>query len=87
MVFRIRSRQYYDKFGHPCSKSYYVQQQKSFLGIKYWRDVTHTESSWGSGTYNETTFFNTPKEAEKLIAKMRINIPIDKVLDEVYATL
>ena len=41
MKYRIMESIYYDGYSKEKDKHYYIQKRKSFLGIKYWRDIKH----------------------------------------------
>lgn len=62
MKFRIIESIYYNEYGKEKSKYYYIQEQKSFLWIKYWSDITHRENYIGD-CYNVTTQFKSHSDA------------------------
>lgn len=76
--YRIIENRWYDKFGDSHLSGYNVQHRKSFLGIKYWKTITHTTCGMGD-CYDTPTNFNSVKDAEKFIKeKLCTGTPIDK---------
>ena len=56
--YRILEEKYYDEHGKEIMYYYIVQYRKSFLGIRYWKNITHDVSGM-SGSYSVTTRFPT----------------------------
>lgn len=69
--FRVRKSTYYNERGIIENESYYVQQHKSILGIKYWKDIN--------------TFFNTYFEAYEFAAKLKTGLEINKRKEEIIS--
>ncbi len=66
MKYRIIESIYNNEYGEEAHKVYHIETQKSFLGIKYWSSVKHTECGWGD-SYKKTTEFKTHSEAHDFI--------------------
>ena len=65
--FRVRKSTYYNERGIIENESYYVQQHKSILGIKFWKDIN--------------TYFNTYFEAYEFAVKLKTGLEINKHKD------
>ena len=64
--FKVFKQTYFTNEGREQLQYYFIKQRKTFLGIKYWKDIKHKESSW-SGSYMARTQFNNVEQAEKFI--------------------
>jgi hypothetical protein len=62
--YRILEEKYYDQYGEVKDSHYIVQYRRSFLGIRYWKTVTHTIGDM-NGTYSNTTYFRSITQAEE----------------------
>jgi hypothetical protein len=62
MKYRIIESIYHNECGKEKNKHYYIQRQKTFLGIKYWSDVKHRECGWGD-CHDLTTEFKSHTDA------------------------
>lgn len=72
--YRIIENKWYDKFGDANLSGYNIQYRNSFLGIKYWKTITHKTYD-----YHTSTVFFKVEEAEKFIKeKLCSNALIDK---------
>jgi len=66
MKYRIIESIYNNEYGEEAHKIYHIEIQKSFLGIKYWSSIKHTECGWGD-SYKRTTEFKTHSDAHDFI--------------------
>jgi hypothetical protein len=66
MKYRIVEGIYNNEYGEEKHKIFYIEIQRSFLGIKYWSSVKHKECGWGD-VYNTRTEFKTHSEAHDFI--------------------
>ena len=60
--YRILEEKYYDRYGEEKNSHYIIQYRRHFLGISYWKTVTHEMCSM-SGTYSNTTYFASVEQA------------------------
>jgi hypothetical protein len=74
--YRILKSTYYDEYGEEKNEYHYIQQRKSFLGIKYWKDITHTIGGMG-GDYKQTTRFETYFDAYEFCVKLKSGMKVD----------
>ncbi len=82
--FRIRKTTYYDEIGCAYRTSYYVQQRKSILKIKYWK--THTHETLGlNGLVTVPTRFDTYGEAYAFCKRIERGNRIDSTKDEIIS--
>ena len=82
--FRVRKSTYYNEYGEESREYYYIQQLKSFLGIKYWRNIKH-EVCYTSGCYKTTTQFNTYFEVYEFTVKLKTGLKASKWKEEVIS--
>lgn len=66
MDYKIYKRHYHDDYGKIKNESYFIKKKKSFLGITYWKEISHTECSM-CDCYKTTTLFKSLKEAEAFV--------------------
>jgi len=69
--FRVRKSTYYNKRGDVESEVYYIQQLKSFLGIKYWKEIAE--------------YFNTYFEAYEFAVKLKTGLMRNKRKEEIVS--
>lgn len=69
--FRVRKSTYYNRRGDIEGETYYVQQLKSFLGIKYWKEITE--------------YFNTYFEAYEFAVKLKTGLRRNKRKEEIIS--
>jgi hypothetical protein len=62
--YRILEERYYNRYGESNQVQYIIQYRKRFLGIPYWKTVTHQVGDF-DGTYSNTTYFNSITQAEE----------------------
>jgi hypothetical protein len=74
--YRIIKSTYYNEYGEDEKEYHYIQKRKSFLGIKYWKDIEHTLSGMG-GEYKCTTRFNSYFDAYEFCVKLKSGIKKD----------
>jgi hypothetical protein len=74
--YRIIKSTYYNEYGEEGNEYFYIQKHKSFLGIKYWKDVEHTLSGMG-GDYKCTTRFNSYFDAYEFCVKLKTGMKKD----------
>jgi len=60
----ILKETYYDQYGEEKTVHYFIQTRKKFLGIRYWKRVSHDIGGM-SGTYLTTTSFKSLEQAEQ----------------------
>ena len=66
--YRIIESIFNDEYGKEKSKHYFVQKRKSFLGIKYWSNVTDNGVD-----YNITTQFKCHTDAYEFVKTVLCN--------------
>ena len=69
--FRVRKSTYYNERGMVESETYYVQQYKSILGIKFWKNIH--------------TYFSTYFEAYEFATKLKTGLEINKRKEEIVS--
>ena len=69
--FRVRKTSYHNEYGIIESETYYVQQLKSILGIKFWKDIN--------------TYFKTYFEAYEFVVKLKTGLEINKRKEEIIS--
>jgi hypothetical protein len=82
--FRIRRTITYNEIGSVIDISYYVQQRKSILGIKYWKTITH-QTIGLNGLVSVPTRFHSYEDAYKFCDRLRRGNRINSTKDEVYS--
>jgi hypothetical protein len=80
--YKIYRQSHLDEYGVEGSISYYIREHKTFLGIQYWKDVTHEICGMG-GCYNVRTQFDSVEKAETFIKeKLCTKIGKDKWVEK-----
>ena len=81
--FLIKHYEYFNENGKVSRGYYYIQKLKKFLWWTYWKDIKHTECSWGDCHKTRTTFA-TLEEAQQFIREVLCTeTPIDKCREKV----
>jgi hypothetical protein len=57
---------YWDEYGVEVKTYYCIKESRKFLGIPYWKDITHQICGMGD-CFNIRTEFKTLEEADKFI--------------------
>ena len=65
--YKIIKIQEYNSFGNPNQVFYNIKEQKSFLGITYWKYCYRHVETYGGGYLTKVLFY-TLKEAEDYIS-------------------
>jgi len=55
--YKIYRQSHLNEYGVEGSISYYIREHKTFLGIPYWKDITHQICGMGD-CYNVRTQFD-----------------------------
>jgi hypothetical protein len=84
--YRIRKSTYYNEHGNEGHEYHYVQQLKSFLGIKYWKSIEHDDFG-PSGITKVTTTFDNYFDAYEFVAKLRTGTKVNGCKDETVIEL
>ena len=80
--YKIYRQSHLDEYGVEGSVSYYIREHKTFLGIQYWKDITHQICGMG-GCYNVRTQFDSVENAETFIKeKLCTKIGKDKWVEK-----
>lgn len=66
--YKIYRESHLDEYGVEGLVSYYIKEHKTFLGISYWKSITHQICGMGD-CYNIRTKFKSVEEAEMFIKK------------------
>ena len=66
--YKIMKHSYFDEYGTESNIYYYILERRRFLGIPFWKEITHQICGMGD-CYNITTQFKTLEDAEKFIKK------------------
>jgi len=56
--FKIFEESYYDKYGNVKEVTFFIKEKRYFLGIPYWKSITHRECGYGD-CYKVKTRFET----------------------------
>ncbi len=64
--YKIMKHSYWDEYGVETRTYYSIRESRKFLGIPYWKDITHQVCGMGD-CYNVRTEFKTLEEADKFI--------------------
>ena len=75
--YKIMRHSYFDEYGTESNIYYYILESRKFLGIPYWKEITHQICGMGD-CYNIRTQFKTLEEAdtfvkEKLCTKVAVS--------------
>jgi len=74
--YRIIKSTYYDEYGEEGDEYFYIQKHKSFLGIKYWKNITHTICGMGD-SYQSVTRFGSYFDAYEFCVKLKSGMKTD----------
>lgn len=66
MKYKIYKRHHHNEYGDIGNETFFIKKKKSFLGITYWKEITHTEC-FVCDCYKTTTEFKTYEEAKNFI--------------------
>ena len=66
MKYKIFELHHHDKYGKRENSQFFIKKRKTFLGIEYWKNVTHTECGYGD-CYQTKTTFGTEELAREFI--------------------
>jgi hypothetical protein len=75
--YRILKSTYYDEYGKEQNEYHYVQQRKSFLGFKYWKNITHEDFGPG-GVTRVTTTFDSYFDAYEFVVKLKTGMKVNE---------
>jgi len=84
--YRIIKSTYYDEYGKEGDEYFYIQQRKSFLGFKYWKNISHTVNGMG-GSYQNTTRFGSYFDAYEFCVKLKSGMKKDGWKEETVTYL
>jgi len=62
--YRIFKEVSYDEYGKSNILYFFIKEQKSFLGITYWKKIKHREYCWDD-SYKTITKFKSEDEAQQ----------------------
>jgi hypothetical protein len=80
--YKIFRQSHLDEYGVEGSISYYIRERKTFLGVQYWKDITHEICGMGD-CYNIRTRFDSEEKAETFIKeKLCTKIGKDKWVEK-----
>jgi hypothetical protein len=69
---------YWDEYGVEIKTYYSIRESRKFLGIPYWKDITHQVCGMGD-CFSVRTEFKTLEEADKFIKeKLCPRVGVDK---------
>jgi hypothetical protein len=87
--YRIRKSTYFDDHGNEKHEHeyHYVQQLKSFLGIKYWSSIKHDGFGPRGLTTKITTTFDTYFDAYEFVIKLKTGTKVNERKDETVIEL
>lgn len=66
--YKIMRHSYFDEYGTESNIYYYILERRRFLGIPFWKEITHRIYGMGD-CYNVRTQFKKLDDAEKFIKK------------------
>jgi hypothetical protein len=76
--YKIMKHSYWDEYGVEGRTYYSIRESRKFLGIPYWKDITHQICGMGD-CFNIRTEFKTLEEADKFIKeKLCPRVGVDK---------
>jgi hypothetical protein len=84
--YRIIKSTYYNEYGEDEREYHYIQKRKSFLGIKYWKNITHTICGMGD-TYQNVTRFKSYFDAYEFCVKLKSGMKKDGWKEETVTYL
>lgn len=85
MKYRILESVYRNEMGLVTRKYFYIQYEKTIIGIKYWKTLEH-EVCYCSGCHNVTTEFETYDKAKEFADNMLCNnVRLNKWTDTVIS--
>lgn len=80
--YKIMRHSYFDEYGKEKNICYYILERRRFLGIPFWKEITHKVYGMGD-CFNTTTQFKTIEDAEKFIKKTLCSgKPHDKLVEK-----
>jgi hypothetical protein len=80
--YKIYRQSHLDEYGVESSVSYYIRERKNFLGIPYWKSITHEVCGYGD-CFNVRTGFTSVEKAETFIKeKLCTKIGKDKWVEK-----
>ncbi len=80
--YKIYRQSHLNEYGEERLVSYYIRERKTFLGITYWKSITHEICGMGD-CYNVRTQFESVEKAETFIKeKLCTKIGKDKWVEK-----
>lgn len=79
--YKIMRHSYFDEYGKERNIHYYILESRKFLGIPFWKEITHQICNL-TGCYSNITQFNTLEEADTFVKeKLCTKAPVSKFVE------